>query len=374
MNDVKEEIRRAGLELGFDRVGFAEAAPATTWGAYRAWLDRGDHAGMDYMARNVEARRDVRNLLPEARAAVVVAANYRAPETLPDPAADPPLGVVARYARGRDYHRVLRKELGRLARRIEEIAGRPVRQRVCVDTAPLLERDLAARAGIGWVGKHTGVLDTRLGNWFVIGALLVDLPLSDDPPARNRCGRCRACIDACPTGALREPYRLDARLCISYLTIENRGAIPRDLRAGIGLRVFGCDACLEACPWNRFAPASSVSAWIPRAERSHVDVARWLENGGARLETAMRGSALRRAGREGLLRNTAVVAGNQRRARSVPALRDLLVGDPSPLVRAHAAWALGAIGGAGAGNALRDAEAREADPTVREEIRAALRA
>ena len=371
---MKEAIRHAGLELGFDRVGFAEAAPAATWGAYRAWLDRGDHAGMDYMARNVEVRRDVRNLLPEARAAVVVAAVYADPGPAEGFNGDPPLGVVARYARGRDYHRVLRKELGRLARRIEEIAGRPVRHRVCVDTAPLLERDLAARAGIGWVGKHTGLLDTRLGNWFVIGALLVDLPLSDDPPSRNRCGRCRACIDACPTGALREPYRLDARLCISYHTIENRGAVPRDLRAGIGSWVFGCDACLEACPWNRFAPASSASAWIPRPERSYVDIVTWLENGGARLETAMRGSALRRAGRDGLLRNAAVVAGNQRRTRSVPALRDLLAGDPSPLVRAHAAWALGTIGGAEAGNALRDAEAREADPTVREEIRAALRA
>jgi epoxyqueuosine reductase len=283
-------------------------------------------------------------------------------------------GIVARYARRRDYHRVLRRRLRRLAGDIETIAGRSIRYRVCVDTAPLLERDLAARAGIGWIGKHTGLLDTHLGNWFVIGTLLTDLDLDADPPARSRCGRCRACLDACPTGALREPYRLDARRCISYHTIENRGAIPRGLRSRMGSWVFGCDACLAACPWNRFAPATQADAWQHDPERSRVDIVAWLADDGSRLERAMRGSALRRAGRDGLLRNAAVVAGNVRLERAVPALGNLCARNPSPLVRAHAAWALGRMPGPQATRALRETLARETDTDVVDEIRGALEA
>ncbi len=308
MHGLKERIRRAGREAGFDKVGFAPLAPAATARAYLDWIERGDHASMHYMARNRAVRCDPRLLLDGGRSAVVVAAVYHPHASDPaEPAAGRP--AIARYARGRDYHRGLRKRLRRLAGRLPELAGRPVRTRICVDTAPLLERDLAARAGIGWVGKHTNLVSRDLGNWFFLGTLLTDLDLPGDDPEPDRCGTCRACLDACPTGALVGPRRLDARRCLSFWTIENRGPVPPALHAAIGARLFGCDECLAACPWNRFAPPTADPDWTPHPGRRNPDPLAWIRDPGS-LESVMRGSALRRAGREGLLRNARIVLAN----------------------------------------------------------------
>jgi epoxyqueuosine reductase len=361
--------------LGFHRVGIAAAGPVPGHAAYEAWLAAGRHGEMGWLADDDHRlpRADPRRLLPGARSVVAVALAHD-PGIVPARRLTRPGGQVARYARGADYHVVMKGALRELAARIEGHAGHPVAARPCVDTAPVLERDVAARAGLGFVGKNTLLIAPGLGSYILLGELLVDVELepSVDGPPPPRCGECRACLDACPTGAFAGPFELDARRCISYLTIEQRGPIPRELRPLIGTRVFGCDVCQEVCPFNAAAPARLEPAAALRStgpERDQLDLIAVLGLGSAQMRRLVRRTALRRVGRDELLRNVCVALGNAGDRAAVPALGRALVGDRAPLVRGHAAWALGRLG---ARDELRAALPGEDDAGVRGEIEAAL--
>jgi epoxyqueuosine reductase len=277
---------------------------------------------------------------------------------------------VARYARGDDYHRFMEQGLRRLAARVEEAFPETV-SKVYVDTGPVLERELAARAGLGSVGKNTSLLDPEIGSWFLLGELFLTLDFDPDIPASDLCGTCSLCLDACPTGALPEPYRLDSRLCISYWTIEHRGAIPSHIRPMLGEWVFGCDVCQEVCPINLdLDPVDHAEFRIP-AHRSHLDLADLLGMDREEYTTAFRHSPMKRSKLVGLQRNAALAMGNSRELRYTnPLIRALNRGEP--LVRCHAAWALGQIGGTAGLAALRKALTSESDPEVRVEIQTAL--
>jgi epoxyqueuosine reductase len=293
---MKDAARRAG----FDLAGVAALQPATTAGAYRAWLARGDQAGMKWMERNVALRGDPRGLLPGAMSALVVGLRY-APLAGGEPGGDL-WPRVARYARGRDYHDTMRERLRRVAAEAEEILP-GCRTRICVDTAPLLERELAARAGLGAVGKNTMLLHPEAGSCFLLGELLLTAELAPEAPMADLCGDCTRCLDACPTGALAAPYRLDARRCLSYWTIEHRGEIAAQMRPPLRDWVFGCDACQEACPWNRRAATVEREEFAVPAARRQLDLAGLLALDGERYRTLLAGSPLRRARLDGLRRN-----------------------------------------------------------------------
>ncbi|MBI3635917.1 MAG: tRNA epoxyqueuosine(34) reductase QueG [Candidatus Rokubacteria bacterium] len=295
---VKEQAR----ELGFDRVA---CGPATIehGAAFERWLAAGHAAGMGYMARTRADRLDPARLLPGVRSAVTLALNYR---PAAEPAEGDPWRSVARYARGRDYHDVMRPRLAALATFLDGAAGAGTRSRAAVDTSAVLERDLAAAAGLGWIGRNTMLLAPELGSWFFIGIVLTTADLAPDERVPDRCGTCRACLDACPTGAFVAPYELDARRCISYLTIEHRGDIPETLRDALGPWLFGCDVCQEVCPWNRKAPATREPAF--GIERDLPPPSLLLEMTEEDFRGRFRGTALYRARHAGLLRNAALVA------------------------------------------------------------------
>jgi epoxyqueuosine reductase len=372
-----ERLKGWAVEEGFDRAGVASLEPQERGPAFVRWLGRGDQAGMGYLERRVEARLAPATLLPEARSALCVALQYHPLAGAGEPAGDL-WPRVARYARGRDYHDEMGKRLRRLALRIAEafpgVASRPY-----VDTGPVLERELAARAGLGAVGKNTNLLSRQGGSWFLLGELFLTLDLAPDAPLADLCGSCTRCLSACPTGALPEPFRLDSRRCISYWTIEHRGPLPVEAREMVGEWVFGCDICQEVCPWNgpgkahrRPAAADHPELRLP-AERAELDLAALLLLDRDAYVERFRGSPMKRARREGLQRNAAVAMGNRRDPRHVaPLSRALATADP--LVRRHAAWALGRIGGDEAAAALAAAAEAETDPEVRAEIAAALAA
>jgi epoxyqueuosine reductase len=339
MNLVSEVFTRAvkarALDLGFDAVGVGPAASPPHADALARWLDAGYAGDMSYLARTRTERRDPGRLLPGARSVVAVALNYAsAGPTSPD------WGPVARYARGRDYHEVMRPKLVALARFIEETAGPGARSRAAVDTSAVLERDLAAQAGLGWIGKNTQVLSPGLGSYFFIGVVLTTAHLEPDAPQPDRCGTCTACLDACPTRAFVAPYVLDARRCISYLTIEHRGDIAPDLAGGLDQWIFGCDVCQEVCPWNRRAPSTREPALVPQAPLGPLATLLELDDAGFRAR--FRHSAMWRAKRRGLVRNVALTLGSRREAGAAPVLRRLLR-DHEPVVRRAAAWALARI-------------------------------
>jgi epoxyqueuosine reductase len=377
---LAERLKSYALEAGFEAAGICTLQPSDHATFYRAWLDAGYHGDMSYLARPdaVAARRDPAAAFAGLRSALVVALHYDAvADASPD---DSARAVIARYARGRDYHRVMKKKLFELLHRIEQETARAQGlARVYIDTGPVLERELARRAGIGWFGKNTMLLHPKRGSYFFLGSLLLELDLEADAPfEKDHCGSCRACLDACPTGALlgRDASGapvMDARLCISYLTIENRGPIPRELRPLIGNRVFGCDICQEVCPWNspKFVQLTRERDFAPRAhvvDRSLVDLMGMSEE---EWDEFSRGSAIRRAKRSGFLRNVAVALGNCGWPAAVPALAAAL-SDPEPLVRGHAAWALGEVGSAEALETLECRVASEDDPFVLSELEAAL--
>jgi epoxyqueuosine reductase len=346
MDSLELRLKREARALGFDLVGVAPAGPADGFDRLRDWLARGYAGEMDYMRRHGDARRHPESILPEVRSVVMVGMNYKPEESPPPPLrpSAPPLvkGRVARYARGPDYHDVLRGRLNRLLAWLQ--AERPgCRGRGVVDTAPLLERDFARRAGLGWFGKNTMLLNKRLGSYFFLGALLVDVELKPDEPfTANHCGTCTACLDACPTGAFVGPGVLDARKCISYLTIELKGPAARELRGGMGDWVFGCDVCQEVCPWNRKAPAETDAALSGRPDLEALDPVELLGLTEEEFRRRFRGTALFRTKRRGLLRNAALVLGNAGDARALPALRRAL-DDAEPVVRDAAAWAIAEV-------------------------------
>ncbi len=333
-----DQIKRHARELGFDLVGITEPDPGSHAGFYRDWLSRGYHGEMSYLARPdaVAKRADPRRIMAETRSILVVGMNYYQGQ---HPPTEAPVGRVSRYAWGADYHDVVLTKLQQLADWIEGQLAQPLACRAYVDTGPVLERGLGQRAGLGWIGKNTNLIHPRRGSYFFLGELLLSLGLTPDPPfLSDRCGRCTACLDACPTGALVAPRTLDARQCISHLTIEHRGTIPTRVRPLLGDRVFGCDACQEACPWNhRFAHPTSEPAF--GARQPTLDLAEILTLDEDGFRRRFRRTPLWRARRGGLLRNAAVVAGNLRDPVLLPVLR-AAGSDPEPLVRQHAAWAL----------------------------------
>jgi epoxyqueuosine reductase len=334
------EIKQLGRDLGFSKLGVAAAKLGADEARLQRWLALGRHGTMSYMERHGLKRSRPADLVPGtvtivcARMSYWPAAARDARRALEDPAT----GYVARYALGRDYHKVLRRQLQRLADAIIDRVGE-FGYRVFVDSAPVLEKALAREAGLGWIGKHTNVLD-RDGSWFLLGELYTDLPLPPDVPVAEHCGSCRACIDVCPTQAIVGPYELDARKCISYLTIELRGSIPEALRPAIGNRIFGCDDCQLFCPWNKFARATEVGDFAVRHgldSAALTELFAWSE---AEWDARTEGSALRRAGYEGWLRNVAVALGNAPASDRIVAALAARADDPSPVVREHVRWAL----------------------------------
>jgi epoxyqueuosine reductase len=335
------QIRAESARFGFDAVGFARAEEHPHASRLREWIAEGRHGGMLWMARDPARRADPRRLIREARTVISVAASYYRGDW---PAEDGVLrGRVARYAWGRDYHGRLLRRLRALGRAVSRLAPGG-NWTACMDARPALDRGWAERAGLGWIGKNTNVILEKRGSWFVLGEIVTTLDLPASAPARNHCGRCTACIPACPTGAIVAPYVLDARRCISYLTIEHHGPIPIELRPLVGARIFGCDDCQEVCPWNRHATPSVNPDLEERPDQQAPKLIPLLALDGSAFRARFTGTPLLRAGRDGFVRNVAVALGNLRDRRAVAALRRAAGADPSPVVREHAAWALERIG------------------------------
>ncbi len=332
---LAQAVKDRALALGFDRVAIGPADRPEHAQAFERWLDAGHAGTMDYLARTRADRVDPARLLPDARSVVAVALSYAPPQ--PEPVDWAP---VARYARGRDYHDLMRPRLEQLAAFIADAAGPGTRSRAAVDTSAVLERDLAARAGLGWFGKNTNLLMPDLGSYFFIGIVLTTAVLPPDASLPDRCGTCTACLDACPTRAFTEAYVLDARRCISYLTIEHRGDIDPDLAPGLGHWLFGCDVCQEVCPWNRRAATTREPALVPSEPLGPPEALLDLDD--TEFRRRFRGSALSRTKRRGLRRNAALWLGNQRRAESTPALERAGADDDTVVQRA-ARWALARI-------------------------------
>ena len=376
-------LKGQARSLGFSLVGVATVEPSDHLDLYRRWVGDGKHGEMAYLAREdaVARRADLRQTMRSIRSAVVVAHEYfqEDPAGVPD---DPARGVIARYARGQDYHGTIKKLLLELHRWIEEAVEVPVEGRVYVDTGPILEREMALRAGVGWFGKNTMLIHPQQGSYFFLGLLLLDLELDADAPFQeDHCGTCRSCLDACPTGALlgRDASGapvMDAPRCISYLTIEHRGPIPAELRPLMGNRIYGCDICQEVCPWNeRFARPSEEEAYRAREGLdgpSLVELAdQLLSVDDEGFRRAYRGSPMTRAKRAGLLRNVCVALGNWGVAEAVPVLVRGL-NDTDVLVRGHAAWALGRVGNREARESLLGVPKGEVNGWVRQEIADAI--
>src|SRR2546421_5233713 len=333
--ELKQQLVSFAREIGFDSCRIAPCGSAPHAEAFRNWLAEGEHGEMGYMERGEEKRGDPQKVLPDARSIVVFALNYfhGNPQAGDRPAAT---GRIARYAWGDDYHDLIETKLDKIDEFLREFGGH---QKCYVDTGPLLERDHAAQAGVGWHGKSTMLIDERLGTWFFLAEILTTLQLPPDSPARDRCGTCERCITACPTGAITAPHRLDARLCISYLTIELKGAIPLKLRPLIGNRIFGCDDCLDACPWNRFAEVSRESAFAARRSTTAFALRDYLRLNDAEFRNLFRDSPIKRIKRRGFLRNVCVALGNVGDQADLPVLEEAAA-DPEPLIAEHAQWAI----------------------------------
>jgi len=338
---LAEEIKQWGRELGFQALGIAGVDLSAAEPRLLEWLARGFHGDMDYMARHGARRTRPAEFIPGTVSVISARLDYRDPQARDSAAVlvDPDRAYISRYALGRDYHKVLRQRLERLAQRIQT-AVEPFAYRVLTDSAPVMEVELARQAGLGWRGKHTLLLSRDAGSYYFLGEIFTDLPLPPDRPVSEHCGSCTRCLDVCPTQAIVAPYLLDATRCISYLTIEHRGAIPEPFRAAIGNRVYGCDDCQLVCPWNKYARPSAEPDFAVRNgldDATLADLFAWTRE---QFENRLAGSAIRRIGYERWLRNIAVGLGNARdRTRAVPALR-ARQDDPSALVREHVAWAL----------------------------------
>jgi epoxyqueuosine reductase len=338
---LRARLDAIATDLGFDQVGVAGIDLAEDEGNLERWLAEQRHGGMAYMARHGQRRSRPDELVPGTLRVISVRMASSAPDASPaaEVLGDRGKGYVARYALGRDYHKLLRRRLAELAKRLEREIG-PFGYRAFVDSAPVMEKPLARNAGLGWIGKHTNLINERAGSLFMLGELYTDLPLPTDARARDRCGTCNACIPACPTGAITAPYQLDARRCISYLTIEHHGPIPEALRPAIGNRIFGCDDCQLACPWNKFARVAAEPDFRVRHRLDCpdlVDLFGWSER--EYLEKT-EGSALRRLGFSRWLRNLAVALGNAPRSEAAAAALRARVAEAAPVVREHVAWAL----------------------------------
>ena len=364
---IKEEAQR----LGFDLVGISPARLPPHEESFAAWLRQGFAGELGYMERTAELRRDPRALVPWAVSIVSVGMNYYTPHPRPETTKNEK-GWISRYAWGDDYHGLIKQRLEALLEAIRAMYDDPIEGRGFVDSGPVLERDLAGVAGLGWIGKNTHLISPKKGSWFFLGELFLSVELDYDRPMRDRCGKCDLCLKACPTSAFVGPYILDARRCISYLTIELKGWMPRHLRPLVGNHIFGCDICQEVCPYNVKARPSPETAYAPRTGLYAPDLIPLLVLTEQAFRARFRGSPIFRAKRRGFLRNVAVALGNIGNAEAVPALIHAL-DDNEPLVRGHAAWALGRIGTAEAVDVLSRRLGSEKDAHVSSEIEEAMR-
>ena len=367
---ISDRLKQRARQEGF---GLARIGPAAEFGGagarLRDFVELGRHGGMDWIADTIDRRGDPKRLWPQACSAVMLAASYT-------PSVDPMArletrnaGVISVYAMGRDYHDVIKGKLKRLGQWFVHESGADIK--VFVDTAPLMEKSLAQAAGLGWQGKHSNLVSRDLGSWFFIGALLTTAELPFDEPETDHCGACRACLDICPTNAFPAPYQLDARRCISYLTIEHRGHIDREFRAAIGNRIYGCDDCLAVCPWNKFAKAAADARLEARDDLVAPPLAELVQLDDAGFRAKFAGTAIKRTGRDRFVRNALIALGNSGDAELAPYAEPLL-GDASPLVRAMAVWALSRLLPQDRFGALRQYHiAAETDTAVRGEWLAA---
>src|SRR5215467_4810022 len=332
--ELKTHLVSFARQVGFDscRIAVCNAPAHAT--EFREWLHDGAHGEMAYMQRGEEKRCDPQKVLQGAKSVVVLALNYFQDEQ--GQRSEAATGKIARYAWGDDYHDVIGRKLNKVDQFLRDFGGK---QKCYVDTGPILERDHAGQAGIGWHGKNTMLIDERLGTWFFLAEILTTLELPVDEPVPDRCGTCERCIQACPTGAISGPHRLDARRCISYLTIELKSAIPLELRALIGDRIFGCDDCLDACPWNRFAQVSRETAFSARRSSNGMPLREYLDLNDAEFRALFRNSPIKRIKRRGFLRNVCVALGNVGDLSDLPALERAAT-DPEALIAEHATWAI----------------------------------
>ena len=363
---IKEEAQR----LGFALVGLSPVQPSPHEESFAQWLRKGLGGEMGYLKRTEELRRDPKNLVPWAISVVSVGMNYYTPMPRPEKQ-DGSKGWISRYAWGDDYHDLMKARLESLLEKIRGVYPESVEGRVFVDSGPVLEREIAGVAGIGWIGKNTHLISPKRGSWFFLGELFLNVELAYDRPIKDRCGKCDLCLKACPTGAFVGPYVLDARRCISYLTIELKGAIPQHLRPLMGNHIFGCDICQEVCPYNVKAKPTGEEAFYPREGLYAPELISLLSLSEEEFRRRFRASPISRAKRRGFLRNVAVALGNLKSLEAVPALIHALR-DEDALVRRHVAWALGEIGTAEAWDALRKRLEVESDREVREEIEEAI--
>jgi len=373
---LKSALKTEALRLGFTLFGVTKPSHPKTFPVYLSWLEHQRHGEMAYLSTHqaIERRTDPTLILPEVKSIIVVGLRYPRPIDLPVEPSQGLYGRVAAYAWGVDYHDLIPPRLRELAAFIRHIIGGTVISKGYTDTGPILERDLASRAGLGWMGKNTCLIDPHSGSYYLLAELFVNLDLEPDPPFQvDLCGSCRRCLDACPTECILPDRTIDARRCISYLTIENKGSIPVELRPQIGDWVFGCDICQQVCPWNiRFATPSFASELYPLPEIARPDLAAELRLTPQEFNHKFKHSPIRRAKRRGYLRNIAVALGNTQSQNAIPALSVALQTETEPLVRAHAAWALGQIGGQVARAELEQCSTIETDPQVLAEIESSL--
>ncbi len=337
---MKNLIRQHALELGFDDCRFTTAHPPATAPAYQHWLEKNHHGEMTWLARTAPKRTQPQLVLPGAQTLITLAASYTHtnPHTTNNPSNNP-TGTIARYARYQDYHDTLAAPLQQLTQYLLQHAGPEHRALPYIDTGPILERDLAQRSGLGFIGKHTNLISRTLGNWIFLAEILTTLPLPPDPPEPNRCGTCTRCLTACPTQAITAPFQLDARLCISYLTIELKTSIPIHLRPSLGNRIYGCDECLAACPWNRFAREGALMKPHQHHDLDQPALLDLLALDPTAFKTKFKGTPILRTKRRGLLRNVCVALGNIADPTALPAL-STATNDPEPIIAEHAHWAI----------------------------------
>ena len=367
---LSADIKAAAQRLGFALAGISPVQLPPHGESFARWLRDGFAGELGYMSRTETLRRDPHELVPWAQSIISVGMNYYAPFARPE-TPDISEGWISRYAWGDDYHEIIKARLERLLETIRALCGESIEGRAFVDSGPVLERDFAGVAGLGWIGKNTHLISPKRGSWFFLGELFVGLSLAYDRPMRDRCGQCDLCLKACPTNAFVGPYVLDARRCISYLTIELKGAMPRHLRPLVGNHIFGCDICQEVCPYNVKAQATAEAAFGPRSGLLAPHLIPLLSLTEAEFRQRFRGSPILRAKRRGFLRNVAVALGNLKCQEAMPALIAAL-DDVEPLVRSHVAWALGEMGTVPAGDALQRRLEFEGDDAVRSEIVAAI--
>ena len=365
--ELSRGIKEKALEVGFDLVGICPATEHPESRFLSEWLDNGFAGEMRYMEREPARRASPTALARGARSVISCGVNYNTEHEYSTQAANPARGWISRYAWGDDYHEIITDRLGRLARHIGDLVPRDFDFYIAVDTAPVLDRVYAKYSGLGWFGKNTCIINQGIGSWILIGEIITNLELRYDAPPPDRCGTCTRCIDACPTNALLEPYVLDSRRCISYLTIELKGSIPKEIRERVGDNVFGCDICQDVCPWNRKAGVTDEASFRPREGLFNPQLSSLARLTPEEFRERFKGSPIKRAKRRGLLRNIMVAIGNSGDSESAGVISDALR-DDEPLVRAHAAWALWKLIGASAYETLSRHLESEEDPVVVDEI------